>query len=592
MKILISLLFTFSVFGLLAQTDGPELELTWGVQEIQGGAGEVGIGKDTVEVTFTLKNIGNETLTISKIELSGTNSGDFEVVSGYTTDLDYAETGTLKIKFEPANHPNFSEVNVNIRGNFSPDFTFRINNKRMPVISWSNPADIGYGEKLTDSQLNASISNGISGDFTYNPDIDAQLQAGDNQALEVRFRPNNEDDYTSAVKTVYINVKKLPSSIEWDTPADIVYGTKLNSVQLNASAFYVNADEDTVAISGQFAYDPSEGTTLNVGTHTLTVSFEPSITNFATSSKSVTINVTKATPTITWLEPRSISYGSALGEVELDAQADVAGTFTYTPSAGTILSMGQNHELAVLFTPTDILNYTTQEAKVYIDVTDPSTPELQAHRIMLDYDETYGTEIISGNKFSISWTRGEGTACVVFVCQTDSGYAEATPGISYTPNSQFGNGTQIGTSGWYCVYDGAETGVTVTGLSPELPYRIMVLEYANVGTYKAYQLGEGIYNPRNFTTLVRVEENIIASNFLSADGNGANDTWYVGRVDELADFELSIFNNLGLVVYSAKPYDNTWNATSTDGKELPAGTYYYVFRSSNSVVKGYVTVVR
>ena len=43
----------------------------------------------------------------------------------------------------------------------------------------------------------------------------------------------------------------------------------------------------------------------------------------------------------------------ALGSAQLDASASVAGTFAYTPAAGTVLHAGDNQTLSVVFTPTD-----------------------------------------------------------------------------------------------------------------------------------------------------------------------------------------------------------------------------------------------
>ena len=60
------------------------------------------------------------------------------------------------------------------------------------------------------------------------------------------------------------------------------------------------------------------------------------------ASKDVTINVNKATPTITWSNPADITYGTALSSTQLNAVATdpvtgntVTGTFIYTPAAGT-----------------------------------------------------------------------------------------------------------------------------------------------------------------------------------------------------------------------------------------------------------------
>ena len=44
----------------------------------------------------------------------------------------------------------------------------------------------------------------------------------------------------------------------------------------------------------------------------------------------------KATPVITWPNPANIVDGTPLGPTQLNATADVPGTFTYNPAAGTM----------------------------------------------------------------------------------------------------------------------------------------------------------------------------------------------------------------------------------------------------------------
>jgi trimeric autotransporter adhesin len=74
-------------------------------------------------------------------------------------------------------------------------------------------------------------------------------------------------------------------------------------------------------------------------------------------------------PTITWAAPAPIPYGTALSSTQLDATANVPGTFSYSPSAETVLSIGA-HTLSVTFTPTDTTNYTTATATVTLAVQD------------------------------------------------------------------------------------------------------------------------------------------------------------------------------------------------------------------------------
>ena len=48
----------------------------------------------------------------------------------------------------------------------------------------------------------------------------------------------------------------------------------------------------------------------------------------------------KSSPLISWSAPAAISYGTALSSTQLNATANVAGTFAYTPAAGTVLKAG------------------------------------------------------------------------------------------------------------------------------------------------------------------------------------------------------------------------------------------------------------
>ncbi|HEY2470684.1 MAG TPA: DUF2341 domain-containing protein, partial [Terracidiphilus sp.] len=72
-------------------------------------------------------------------------------------------------------------------------------------------------------------------------------------------------------------------------------------------------------------------------------------------------------PTITWSTPTPITYGVGLSATQLNATANVAGTFSYSPSAGTILLPG-SRTLTATFTPTDTTNYTTASASVSLTV--------------------------------------------------------------------------------------------------------------------------------------------------------------------------------------------------------------------------------
>src|SRR5439155_1099453 len=125
------------------------------------------------------------------------------------------------------------------------------------------------------------------------------------QTLSVAFTPTDAANYTTASKTVSINVLKATPVITWAAPADIIYGTALGATQLNATA----------SVAGTFVYTPPTGTVLSAGTaQTLSVSFTPTdAANYTTATKTVSINVLKATPVLTWTTPADIIYGTAPG---------------------------------------------------------------------------------------------------------------------------------------------------------------------------------------------------------------------------------------------------------------------------------------
>src|SRR4029077_14401168 len=127
----------------------------------------------------------------------------------------------------------------------------------------------------------------------------------------------------------------------------------------------------TASVAGTFAYSPAAGFVLSAGTaQTLSVTFTPTdAANYTTATQTVAINVSKATPTITWPTPASISYGTALGATQLNATANVPGTLAYSPAAGIVLNAGVAQTLSVTFTPTDAANYTTATQTVAITVT-------------------------------------------------------------------------------------------------------------------------------------------------------------------------------------------------------------------------------
>ena len=157
-----------------------------------------------------------------------------------------------------------------------------------PVMTWANPASIVYGTALGASQLNATAN--VAGTFVYTPAAGTVLNAGAGQTLSVLFTPADLTLYTTASKSVSIDVTKATPVIAWATPAPIVAGTPLSGTQLNATASHGGA-----AVAGAFVYTPPAGTVLTMGDRLLSTAFTPANgTNFTGASASVSISVNAA----------------------------------------------------------------------------------------------------------------------------------------------------------------------------------------------------------------------------------------------------------------------------------------------------------
>ncbi len=76
----------------------------------------------------------------------------------------------------------------------------------------------------------------------------------------------------------------------------------------------------------------------------------------------------KNDPVITWANPADITYGTLLSTTQLNAAADVSGSFIYTPAIGTKLDEGASQDLKVDFKPTDAAAYNFASKTVKINV--------------------------------------------------------------------------------------------------------------------------------------------------------------------------------------------------------------------------------
>jgi hypothetical protein len=176
-----------------------------------------------------------------------------------------------------------------------------------------------------------------------------------------------------------------------------------------------------------------------------------------------TLTITQATTTLTWATPAAITYGTPLSATQLDATSGgVAGTFVYTPAAGTVLPAG-SQLLSVTFTPTDGADYSAASATVTLTVNKAPltvTPN-PASKVYGTANPAFTgsiTGLVAGDTITATYASGATTTTAVGV------YSSGVDAIAATlsdPGNKLGNYTLTQNLGTLTI-----TQATTTSLGP------------------------------------------------------------------------------------------------------------------------------
>ena len=218
-----------------------------------------------------------------------------------------------------------------------------------------------FGANLVNDVLASTLA-------TYQSQLTQAVKSGDILMGHADYWQANDPTLVAIYQAAGVTAPPTAQStpvLTWSTPAAIAYGTALSATQLDAVA----------NVAGTFTYTPAAGTVPSAGTPTLLATFTPvNTTTYKSTTASVPLSVMQATPTVTWSTPASLVYGSALGSAQLNAAATVAGSFTYSPGAGTVLAAGAQ-SLSATFTPADALDYKTVTVTTPLSVV-PAVPSI------------------------------------------------------------------------------------------------------------------------------------------------------------------------------------------------------------------------
>ena len=269
----------------------------------------------SVIYTYSVTNVGNVTLT--SVNVTDTTFGQAIALGTTTLAPGASTTGTYTYQTTHTDYDNGSVVdNALAKGTFQSTVVqapasatvIAVNqNPALTITKIPNPSTYNVaGQNITyyftvtnsgngDIYGNITITDSILGQISIpNDDLapgqsitetatysvtQADIDAG--FVTNSAYATNNNINSNTANVTVNATHKALPV-ITWSNPANIIFGTALNSTQLDA----------TSSVVGSFIYIPAAGTVLGSGIHTLQTVFTPKDTmDYTAATTSVQINV-------------------------------------------------------------------------------------------------------------------------------------------------------------------------------------------------------------------------------------------------------------------------------------------------------------
>ncbi len=337
---------------------------------------------------------------------------------------------------------------------------------------------------------------------------------------------------TQPVSVTFDNVGPTSMRINWSNGdgnkriAVIRSGSPVTAVPVDTVSYTANTTygSGTAVSPGQYVvYNDNVGTSVTVTGLTHSTTYYVALFEYNGSAKSsnylttspATGNQLSATPTITVSTASLASFGEiAGGQTSTEKSYTVSGSnltndISIAPPTGYEISTGtgggfiatnpitltqvggsvNSTTIYVRFAPSfsasgtvsgNIVQSSTNATSRNVAVTGNVIPEpTQASNLSISS--------ITHNSMKLTWTNGGGSSRIVLAKLTTAVNADPVDATTYTGNSSFGSGSQIGT-GNYAVYIGSNDTITVTGLSPASQYYFSVYEFSGSSGSENYNI--------------------------------------------------------------------------------------------------------
>jgi hypothetical protein len=133
---------------------------------------------------------------------------------------------------------------------------------------------------------------------------------------------------------------------------------------------------------------------------------------------------------VTWATPGDITYGTPLSSLQLNATANVPGTFVYSTPAGTFLNAGLAQTLSVNFIPDDSIDYNSSSFSTVINVKQ-ATLQVEVNPVT----KVYGQQNPAFNVTYNGLTNGDTTSSLNGRLRVNTSATSASPVGVYSVNA-------------------------------------------------------------------------------------------------------------------------------------------------------------
>ncbi|MEI8085896.1 MAG: T9SS type A sorting domain-containing protein [Paludibacter sp.] len=275
---------------------------------------------------------------------------------------------------------------------------------------------------------------------------------------------------------------------------------------------YVSSNLNIATISGSTVTMVGPGKAIITAKQAGNASYSPAVNvtqeiwvKPSTPTIDIPTNITSSSFDVNWTAQNGNNNANTAYKIEIDTNplfnsppdeiwtANEVNTANTTDGAGLITYVPDTKYYYRIYAVIDGLYSVYSQASFII-----TGPNTQANNIVAT--PTFTTSALTFVSGAFNWSNGDPTGRVLFLKEGTGAITSPSNNTTYTASTNWSSlGTQLGSSGYYCIYAGSGNSVTVTGLYPGRTYTVQAFEYQGLSGTEVYLTTEvGANNPITF----------------------------------------------------------------------------------------------